>query len=121
MARVLFVDDDSVSLETLSRATEILGHEPVTAITGEQALTLANSQSFDLIFSDIQLQDIDGFQLLQRLRETDNCNDVPIFILSASPAIDAVKHSLEAGATAYLAKPLRLDTLEEIIEEYCKA
>jgi response regulator of citrate/malate metabolism len=55
------------------------------------------------------------------LRETDNCNDVPIFILSASPAIDAVEHSLEAGATAYLAKPLRLDTLEEIIEEYCKA
>ncbi len=121
MARILFVDDDTVSLETLSRATEILGHEPVTAITGDQALLLANSQSFDLIFSDIQLQDIDGFQLLQRLRESGGCNGVPIFILSASPAIDAVERSLAAGATAYIAKPLRLDTLEEIIEEYCKA
>lgn len=120
MARILFVDDDTVSLETLSRATEILGHEPVTAISGDQALLLANSQSFNLIFSDIQLQDIDGFQLLQRLRETDDCSNLPIFILSASPAIDAVERSLAAGATAYLSKPLRLDTLEEIIEEYCK-
>ena len=121
MARILFVDDDTGSLETLSRATEILGHEPVTATSGDQALLLANSQSFDLIFSDIQLQDIDGFQLLQRLQENNDSINVPIFILSASPAIDTVERSLAAGATSYIAKPLRLDTLEEIIAEYCKA
>ncbi len=119
MARILFIDDDTVSLETLSRAAEILGHVPVTAISGDQALFLANNQSFDLIFSDIQLQDTDGFHLLQKLREIDDSNGVPIFILSASPAIDAGEHSLASGATAFLAKPLRLETLEEIIAEYC--
>ena len=118
MARILFVDDDTVSLETLSRATEILGHEPVTAISGDQALLLANSQSFNLIFSDIQLQDIDGFQLLQMLQETDNCNSVPKFILSASPAIDVVERFIRDRPAAlalsrrsptgkFAAKPVR--------------
>jgi CheY-like chemotaxis protein len=118
MARVLFIDDDPFTLETLSRAAEILGHEAITASTGEQALALASEQLPDLIFSDLRLPDYEGIDLVQQLKSQESTANIPMFILSASPAVDAVERTQAAGAEAYLNKPIRLQTLMEIIQDY---
>jgi CheY-like chemotaxis protein len=116
MARVLFIDDDPFTLETLSRAAAVLGHEAITATTGEEALRLASEQSPDLIFSDLRLPDYEGIDLLQQLKSQENTANIPMYILSASPAVDAVERTHAVGAEAYLNKPIRLQTLMEIIQ-----
>ncbi len=118
MARVLFVDDDPFTLETLMRAAEVLGHEAITASTGEQALVLASEQLPDLIFFDMRLPDFDGIELIQQLRRQEGTAHIPMFILSASPAIDVVERAQAAGAQEYIHKPIRLQTLMDIIQQY---
>jgi CheY-like chemotaxis protein len=118
MARLLFVDDDPYTLETLSKAAEVLGHQALIASSGKEAYKLATEQLPDMIFSDMRLSDTDGASLIDLLLSQESTADIPMFILSASPAEDAVDRSHAAGARAYLNKPIRLQTLLDLIQEY---
>jgi CheY-like chemotaxis protein len=118
MARLLFVDDDPFTLETLARAVEVLGHQALIASSGKEAYQLATEQLPDLIFTDMRLSDTDGVSLIDVLQSQENTADIPMFILSASPAEDAVERSHAAGARLYLNKPIRLQTLLDLIQEY---
>lgn len=118
MIRVLFIDDDPFTLETLTRAVELLGHQALVANNGELGLQLAVDALPDLIFTDMMLPDTDGASLVHQLKARQQTADIPMFILSASPTVDAVERTKAAGAAAYLQKPLRLQALIEIIEKY---
>jgi CheY-like chemotaxis protein len=118
MARLLFIDDDPFTLETLTRAVTLLGHQALVANSGEDAVKVAAQETPDLIFTDMQLQDTDGVTLVTELHEIEHVANIPMFILSASPAVDAVERARKAGARAYLDKPIRIQTLLEIIQEY---
>lgn len=120
MARILFIDDDPFTLETLSKAAEILGHQATTASTGKDAINLiaSNSELPELIFTDMRLPDIDGADLVEVLRSRTDTAQIPMFILSASPIEDALGRAEAAGAKGYLDKPIRLNTLMQIIDEY---
>lgn len=118
MARILFVDDDPLTLETLKRSAEIFGHEAVLASSGEQVQTLIDEQPPDLIMTDMMLPDMDGLTLLRNLKSNPSAVDIPVVMLSASPEIDASQVALEAGAEEFLAKPIRLQTLQDVIERY---
>ena len=118
MAHILFVDDDPYTLLTLTKAAQVLGHEAFAASNGQEALALATEQTPDLIFTDMRLSNSEGTTLVRQLKEQENTADIPIFILSASPTEDAAKRAEAAGAIAYLHKPIRLQTLLDIIEEY---
>lgn len=118
MARVLFVDDDPFTLETLSKAIEVLGHQALIASSGQEALKLVEEQSPDLIFTDMLLSDTDGATLINLLRSRERTAETPMFVLSASPTEGAVEKSEAAGAQAYLNKPIRLQTLIDIIQKF---
>ena len=118
MATILFVDDDPLTLETLKRSVEILGHQAVLASTGEQARNLVLEQPPDLIMTDMNLADTDGLSLIKSLKQLPAAAGIPIIILSASPEVDAGEMSLNAGAEEFLAKPIRLDLLQSVIEHY---
>ena len=118
MARILFVDDDPLTLETLKRSVEIFGHEAVLASSGEQAQTLISEQPPDLSLTDMMLPDMDGLTLVKALKQDPTIPKVPVVMLSASPEIDASQVALDAGAEEFLAKPIRLQTLQEVIERY---
>ena len=118
MARILFVDDDPFTLETLEKAAEVLGHEAILASSGQEALKHASEETPDLIFVDMRLPDTDGATLIADLKRLENVSQIPMFVLSASPAVDAVERSTAAGAQAYIHKPIRLQALLDIIEEY---
>jgi len=116
MARILFVDDDPFTLETLSRAVQLVGHQALLAGSGQEAIKLAEENSPSLIFSDMQLPDTDGIHLITQLRANEGTAHIPVFILSASPALDAASRAQAAGAVAYLDKPIRLQILLEILQ-----
>jgi CheY-like chemotaxis protein len=118
MARIMFVDDDPFTLEMLNKSVQIFGHEAILANTGEQALALSQSESPDLILTDMCLPDMDGLMLLKNLRQAPATKEVAVVILSASPELDVVELTQSAGAKEYLLKPVRLQTLQEVIERY---
>jgi len=118
MALLLFVDDDPFTLETLAKAAQVLGHQAILASTGQEALKAVAEQSPDLIFTDMRLPDTDGVALISLLQSQEASAKTPMFVLSASPSEDAIERSQAAGARAYLNKPIRLQTLLDIIREF---
>lgn len=118
MARILFVDDDPLTLETLKRSVELFGHQAVLASSGETAQALVIEQAPDLIMTDMNLPDTDGLSLVKQLKENPHSVDIPVVVLSASPEVDAGEISLAAGAEEFLTKPIRLDELQSVIERY---
>jgi CheY-like chemotaxis protein len=118
MACILFVDDDPNMLETLDRSAQLFGHHAITADCGKEALELASTGSPDLIMTDMMLPDMDGVALLNHLRQDITTASIPVVILSASPEVDLAQLSELAGADSYLSKPVRLQTLQKVIERY---
>lgn len=121
MARILFVDDDPYTLETLGKAVEVFGHQPLWATNGQEAMQAASQQAPDIIFLDMSLPDISGIELIGKLRGVASLADTPILVLSASPELDAAELVLKAGAQAYLNKPIRLQTLLDTIQQHTSA
>lgn len=121
MARILFVDDDPYTLETLGKAVEVFGHQPLWATNGQEAMQAASQQAPDIIFLDMSLPDIGGIELIGKLRGVVSLTDTPILVLSASPELDAAELALKAGAQAYLNKPIRLQTLLDTIQQHTSA
>lgn len=118
MARILFIDDDPFTLDTLTRAVRIFGHEALTAATGQDALSVLAEQTPDLIFVDSRLPDMDGLSLIKLfMARADTC-DIPILMLSAGPEIDGAEAAKAAGARAYISKPIRLQALVDLIRVY---
>jgi CheY-like chemotaxis protein len=118
MASILYVDDDPYTLETLSRASQVIGHQAYVAGSGEEGIKIAAERIPDLIFTDLNLTDMDGLMLIERLNERAATAQIPVFILSASPEEDIINRAQAAGAKAYLNKPVRLQTLMDIIRDY---
>lgn len=118
MARVLFVDDDPFTLETLTKAVEVFGHQALSAHNGREGLDLAAGESPDLIFTDMRLPDMDGLTLVTELKAQPETAQIPVLVLSASPVLDAVERAKAAGARDYLNKPIRLQALLDIIQQY---
>jgi DNA-binding response OmpR family regulator len=118
MARILFVDDDPFTLETMMHAVELFGHQAILASTGEDAQVIANEQKPDLIIIDMMLPDMEGVDLLRSLKDCDSTSEIPMLMLSASPELDATERAKSAGAQAYINKPIRLQTLIDTIQKY---
>ncbi len=118
MARILFVDDDPFTLETLTKAVEVFGHQALLADNGKTGLDLAAMQSPDLIFTDMRLPDMDGLTFVRKLQEQPATTRIPVLVLSASPDLDAVEMARSAGAKDYINKPIRLQALLDIIQQY---
>ena len=118
MARILFVDDDPFTLETMMHAVELFGHQALLASTGEDARVIANEQKPDLIIIDMMLPDMEGVDLVRSLQDCETTNEIPMLMLSASPELDATERARAAGARAYINKPIRLQALIDTIEKY---
>jgi len=118
MARILFIDDDPFTLETMMKAVQVFGHQAILASNGQEALAKVVEEKPDLIFTDMALPDMDGLTLLKRFKELSIVSEIPVIMLSASPELDATELALAAGAKAYINKPVRLQALLDLIQEY---
>lgn len=108
--RVLVVDDEASLTDLLQMALRYEGWEIRTAADGSSALATARDFRPDAIVLDIMLPDIDGMQVLQRLRA--DGNDVPVLFLTAKDSLDDRIAGLTAGGDDYVTKPF---SLEEVV------
>jgi two-component system, OmpR family, copper resistance phosphate regulon response regulator CusR len=109
MKRILIVEDESRISLFLQRGLRADGYSTSVARTGEEALTLARTGDFDLMVLDLGLPDMDGFEVLRRLRSRDRA--VPVIVLTARDAVPDRVSGLEAGADDYVTKPFSFEEL----------
>jgi DNA-binding response OmpR family regulator len=101
--RVLCVEDDEDSREMLSMVLKVRQIDTEAVGTAAQALSLIQTERFDLYLLDTWLPDLDGFELCRRMREADP--HTPILFFSGAGYDDDKKRGIEAGANAYVIKP----------------
>jgi two-component system, sensor histidine kinase and response regulator len=103
-SRVLLVDDNEVNREILGEMLRRLGHAVTLAPDGEEALALLATRTFDVIFCDVQLPQIDGIELTRRYREAGG--RTPIVALTGNSAREDRERCLTAGMNLVLTKPV---------------
>lgn len=102
---VLVVDDDAANRDVLSRRLKWHGHEVRTASGGLEALRVIGEGDFDLVLLDVMMPDMDGYEVLARLKSDDRLQHIPVIMISALNEMQSVVRCIEAGAEDYLAKP----------------
>jgi len=114
---IMVVDDshaDRVKLETLLSEA---GYKVLTCSSGVEALEVANAQAPDLIFLDIVMDGMDGFQTCRRLKETTDTKDIPVVMVSSKNQKVDKRWASKQGAAAYVSKPYTPDDIQEQINE----
>jgi adenylate cyclase len=104
--RLLVVDDNRVNRLLLTRGLEQEGHEVASAENGLQGLEMLRSNVYDLVLLDIEMPELNGFQVLEALLADPVLRDVPVIMTSASDEMDRVVKCIEMGAEDFLTKPL---------------
>ncbi len=116
--RALLVDDDIMNLRVVGRMLEKLGHEALKATGGGEAVRLAGTGEFDLIFMDVNMSGMDGFEATRRIRareEESGSNRRPIIALTALALEGDRLRCMDAGMDDYLSKPIRTNDLTALI------
>lgn len=101
--RILVVDDDPVIGQLFKEALEGAGHTVITADSGAKGLQYVEQSDFDLIFLDLKMPEIDGAELLRRIRKLKP--DVPVTIVTGYPNSKIMMRALEQGPFAVMRKP----------------
>src|SRR6266480_534203 len=105
-ARLLVVDDNKVNRLLLARNLELQGHHVATAENGRVALDMLRREAFDLMMLDIEMPEMNGFQVLEQLANDLQLRDLPVIVTSSLEGLDNVVRCIELGAEDYLTKPV---------------
>ena len=103
---LLVVDDNETNRDLLSRRLIRRGHTVETAEGGQQALDRIAAESFDVVLLDIMMPEIDGIEVLQRLRIEHSASELPVIMATAKTESEDVVAALRLGANDYVTKPL---------------
>jgi len=114
--RILLVEDLAEHAQVVVDGLESCGYQVHVTPCGDNALTQAQAVSPALMIIDIQLPGIDGLTLIRHLREDAQLCPIPILALTALASPGDRERCLAAGANAYLAKPVSLKQLVELIQ-----
>src|SRR3954451_19583243 len=105
-ARLLVTDDNKVNRLLLARSLELQGHRVATAENGRIALELLRGRGFDLLLLDMEMPEMDGFQVLEALMADRALRDLPVIVTSSLEGLPNVVLCIELGAEDYLSKPV---------------
>lgn len=102
---ILVVDDNEINCDLLSRQLERQGYVVATVTSGVQALDMLNEISYDLVLLDIFMPDMNGLEVLSRLKQNVAWQSIPVIMISALDELHSVVHCIEMGAEDFLSKP----------------
>ena len=119
--RILVVDDDEHIQKSLSQYLEMEEFDVDVASSGPEALDQVVRQAPDLVLLDIMMPGMDGFEVVERLRQHPPTARVPIILLTARGQDTDVIKGYQMGVSSYLTKPFNLDELVDTIREVFEA
>jgi len=102
---LLVVDDNSMNRIMLSRYISKLGYQARLCENGRQALEKLQGEPFDLVLLDVEMPEMDGYQVLEQLKADPRLRDIPVIMISAVEELESVVRCIELGAQDYLPKP----------------
>jgi CheY-like chemotaxis protein len=115
--RILVAEDNPVNQAVIIRVLQKMGHTPVLAQNGKEALALASAERFDLAFMDVQMPEMDGLAATGAIRESEKKSGthLPIFAMTAHAMKGDRERCLEAGMDGYITKPVRFSDIEQTL------
>lgn len=115
-ATILIVDDIETNLNLLYVVVHSLGHLPILAKNGKEALSLLQKHQPDLVLLDILMPEMDGYQVLAAIRQSTQFRRLPVVVISAITEMDSIVKCIQLGADDYLTKPFNKVILEARIQ-----
>jgi two-component system cell cycle response regulator DivK len=119
-ARVLYIEDNNDNMTLVRRVLEIEGYEVIAAENGQRGLTLAEQELPDLIITDINLPDIDGYEVTDRLKKAAKTAHIPIIAMTANVMKKDRESVIQAGCDGYISKPIDVDELPAQVETFLR-
>jgi two-component system, sensor histidine kinase and response regulator len=118
--RILLVEDNPVNQALAVRLLEKRGHTVAVAGNGKEALAALEKQSFDLVFMDVQMPEMDGFEATAAIREKEKASGhhLPVIAMTAHAMAGDRERCLEAGMDDYISKPIRPQELSDLLKHY---
>jgi len=104
-SKILVVDDNEMNRDLLSRRLKRQGHEVLIANDGFAALEILNSHRVDLVLLDIMMPNLDGYQVLEKMKADKYLTDLPVIMITGVDELDSAVKCIEMGADDYLTKP----------------
>ncbi len=108
--KILFVDDEESILDIANEYFQQKGYQVVTAKNGLEAVKILGNESIDCCFTDINMPEMDGLELAEHIRKTDNT--IPVIIMTGYPSLENTIKTLKNGVVDFLIKPVNLNQME---------
>ena len=117
---VLYIEDNPDNMTLVQRALETRGYKLLKARNGMEGVQMAETADVDLILLDINLPDIDGYEVAQRLRASEKLalKTVPIIAVTANALKGDAEKALNAGCDVYMSKPINIRELWARVEAF---
>ncbi|MCD6335340.1 MAG: response regulator [Candidatus Latescibacterota bacterium] len=115
---VLVADDSSTVRKFVSFAVKSMGHRVITATDGMDALEKLPDAEVDLVITDLNMPNMNGYELIDSLRKSERYRETPIIILSSESGEEDKKKGKELGADSYMVKPFNAKRIQYEISKY---
>ncbi len=115
MCKILVVDDEKNMLALLKRVLGKEGYQIECVDSGQGALKLAKERGFELAIIDVSMPDMDGIEVLAKIKGMDR--EMPVIMISAFPSWEKEQAARSLGCTDYLSKPLDMNRLKALVKE----
>ncbi len=119
-SKVLYIEDNMDNMTLVKRVLEVEGYEVIGAINGTEGLTKARQIGPDLVITDINLPDIDGYEITETLKKDTRTAHIPIIAMTANVMKKDRDQIHRVGCDGYIAKPIDIDVLPEQVENFLK-
>lgn len=119
-AKILYIEDNIENRTLVKRVLEIEGYVVLEAGNGMDGLRVAREEAPELVLIDINLPEVDGYEITTQLRQMEGLNNIPIVALTANVLKGDRERSLEAGCDGYIQKPIDVDLLPAQIAAFLR-
>ena len=119
-SNILYIEDNPDNMMLVQRALEARGYRLLQAVNGLSGVEVAEHEDVDLILLDINLPDIDGYEVARRIRSSSKASLVhtPIIAITANALKGDAEKALDAGCDVYMSKPINIRELWARVEEF---
>jgi two-component system, chemotaxis family, chemotaxis protein CheY len=119
MKKTILTVDDSMSVRKfIALALKSGGYRVISAVDGMDALEILPKEKVDLVITDLNMPNVDGFELVRTIRENSSYGNLPIIILSSLADTQYIERGMQAGANSYIVKPFNMKKIQYEVSKY---